>query len=45
LTRRVEEWDRIAKRRNLKKQQEFWKQQMAAMQEAGIAFHPEWAVK
>jgi multiple sugar transport system substrate-binding protein len=41
----VEEWDKITKRRNLKKQQEFWKQQMAAMQEAGIAFHPEWADK
>jgi len=43
LDQAAEEWDKITKRRNLKKQQEFWKQQMTAMQEAGISFHPEWA--
>jgi len=45
LDQAAEEWDKITKRRNLKKQQEFWKQQMSAMQEAGISFHPEWADK
>jgi maltose-binding protein MalE len=41
----VEEWDKITKRRNLKRQQEFWKQQMTAMTEAGITFRPELAEK
>ena len=41
----VEEWDKITKRRNLKRQQEFWQQQMTAMSEAGITFRPELADK
>lgn len=43
LDQAVEEWDKITKRRGLSKQQEFWKQQMAAMTEAGITFRPELA--
>jgi hypothetical protein len=39
----AEEWDKIIKRRGLKRQQEFWKQQMAAMKEAGVTFRPELA--
>jgi multiple sugar transport system substrate-binding protein len=45
LDQAAEDWDKITKRRNLKKQQEFWKQQMTAMQEAGITFRPEVADK
>src|SRR5262245_22525027 len=35
LDQAVEEWDKITKRRGLKKQQELWRQQMAAMKETG----------
>ena len=45
LDQAAEDWDKITKRRNLKKQQEFWQQQMTAMQEAGITFRPELADK
>jgi multiple sugar transport system substrate-binding protein len=45
LDQAAEDWDKITRRRNLKKQQEFWRQQMAAMQEAGITFRPELADK
>jgi multiple sugar transport system substrate-binding protein len=45
LDQAVEEWNKITKRRGLSKQQEFWKQQMTAMQEAGITFRPELAEK
>ena len=45
LDQAAEEWDKITKRRSLKKQQEFWHQQMAAMKEAGITFRPELADK
>lgn len=45
LDQAVEEWDKITKRRNVKRQQEFWKQQMTAMSEAGITFRPELAEK
>ena len=41
----AEEWNKITKRRGLKKQQEFWRQQMTGMQEAGISFRPELADK
>jgi multiple sugar transport system substrate-binding protein len=41
----AEEWNKITQRRNLKRQQEFWQQQMAAMTEAGITFRPELADK
>jgi hypothetical protein len=43
MNQAAEEWDKITKRRGLKRQQEFWQQQMAAMKEAGIAFRPELA--
>jgi multiple sugar transport system substrate-binding protein len=45
LDQAAEDWVKITKRRNLKKQQELWRQQMAAMQEAGITFRPELADK
>jgi multiple sugar transport system substrate-binding protein len=45
LDQAAEEWEKITKRRNLKKQQEFWLQQMAAMKEAGVTFRPELADK
>jgi len=45
LDQAVEEWDKITKRRNKKRQLEYWKQQMAAMTEAGITFRPELAEK
>ena len=45
LDQAVEEWDKITKRRGLKKQQELWLQQMAAMNETGITFRPELADK
>ena len=45
LDQAAEDWDKITRRRNLKKQQEFWRQQMAAMHEAGITFRPELADK
>jgi multiple sugar transport system substrate-binding protein len=45
LDQAVDEWNKITQRRNLKRQQEFWKQQMAAMQETGITFRPELADK
>jgi hypothetical protein len=43
LDQAAEDWEKITKRRNLKKQQEFWQHQMAAMKEAGITFRPELA--
>lgn len=43
LDQAAEEWDKITKRRNLKRQQEFWKIQEQAMKEAGITFRPELA--
>jgi multiple sugar transport system substrate-binding protein len=45
LDQAVEEWDKITKRRGLKKQQELWQQQLAAMQESGVTFRPELADK
>jgi multiple sugar transport system substrate-binding protein len=45
LDQAAEEWNKITQRRNLKRQQEFWQQQMAAMTEAGITFRPELAEK
>jgi multiple sugar transport system substrate-binding protein len=45
LDQAAEDWDKITKRRNLKKQQELWRQQMAAMEGAGISFRPELADK
>jgi multiple sugar transport system substrate-binding protein len=45
LDQAAEDWEKITKRRNLKKQQEFWQQQMTAMKEAGITFRPELADK
>jgi multiple sugar transport system substrate-binding protein len=45
LDQAVEEWDKITRRRGLKRQQEFWKQQMTAMKETGITFRPELADK
>jgi hypothetical protein len=38
LDQAAEEWNKITKRRGLSKQQEFWKQQLAAMKEGGITF-------
>jgi multiple sugar transport system substrate-binding protein len=45
LDQAAEDWDKITRRRGLKKQQELWSQQMAAMQEAGVTFRPELADK
>ncbi len=45
LDQAAEEWDKITRRRGLKRQQEFWKLQMSAMQEAGVTFRPELADK
>jgi multiple sugar transport system substrate-binding protein len=45
LDQAVEEWDKITKRRGLKKQQELWLQQMTAMKETGVTFRPELADK
>ena len=45
LDQAAEEWDKITKRRGLSKQKEFWKQQAAAMKEAGVTFRPELADK
>jgi multiple sugar transport system substrate-binding protein len=45
LDQAVEEWDKITQRRSVKRQQEFWKQQMTAMKETGITFRPELADK
>jgi multiple sugar transport system substrate-binding protein len=45
LDQAAEEWNKITKRRGLSKQQEFWKQQLAAMKEGGITFRPELADK
>ena len=45
LDQAAEEWDKITKRRSVRKQKEFWKQQMTAMEEAGITFRPELADK
>jgi multiple sugar transport system substrate-binding protein len=43
LDQAAEEWDKITKRRNKKRQLEYWSQQMAAMTAAGITFRPELA--
>jgi ABC-type glycerol-3-phosphate transport system substrate-binding protein len=45
LDQAAEDWDKVMRRRNLKKQQEFWRQQMAAMHEADITFRPRLADK
>ena len=45
LDQAAEEWDKITKWRSLSKQKEYWKQQVTAMQEAGITFRPELADK
>ena len=45
LDQAAEDWEKITKRRGLKRQQELWRQQMASMQEAGITFRPELADK
>jgi multiple sugar transport system substrate-binding protein len=45
LDQAAEDWEKITKRRGLKKQQELWQQQMAAMKEAGVTFRPELADK
>jgi multiple sugar transport system substrate-binding protein len=45
LNQAVEEWNKITKRRNKKRQLEYWEQQMAAMAETGITFRPELAEK
>jgi multiple sugar transport system substrate-binding protein len=45
LDQAAEEWDKITRRRGLKRQQEFWLQQLQAMKEAGITFRPELADK
>ena len=45
LDQAAAEWDRITKRRGLKRQQDLWRQQMAAMNEAGVTFRPELADK
>ncbi len=45
LDQAAEEWDKITKRRSLRKQKEFWKQQVTAMKEAGVTFRPELADK
>jgi multiple sugar transport system substrate-binding protein len=43
LDQAAEDWDKITKRRGLKRQQELWLQQMAAMKEAGVTFRPDLA--
>lgn len=43
LDRAAEEWEKITRRRGKKRQLEFWKQQMAAMEKSGITFRPELA--
>jgi len=43
LDQAAEEWDKITKRRNKKRQLQYWSQQMAAMTAAGITFRPELA--
>jgi multiple sugar transport system substrate-binding protein len=45
LDQAAEDWDKITKRRGLKRQQELWRQQMAAMKESGVTFRPELADK
>jgi multiple sugar transport system substrate-binding protein len=45
LDQAAEEWDKITKRRNKKRQLQYWSQQMAAMTEAGITYRPELAEK
>ncbi|MGH8059598.1 MAG: extracellular solute-binding protein [Candidatus Entotheonellia bacterium] len=45
LDEAAEEWQKITRRRNLKRQQELWLQQMAGMKEAGWTFRPELADK
>jgi len=43
LDQAAEEWDKITKRRNKKRQLQYWSQQMATMTAAGITFRPELA--
>lgn len=43
LDQAAEEWDKVTKRRNKKRQLQYWSQQMAAMTAAGITFRPELA--
>ncbi|HXH13998.1 MAG TPA: extracellular solute-binding protein [Alphaproteobacteria bacterium] len=45
LDQAAEDWDKITKRRGLKRQQELWRQQMASMKETGVTFRPELADK
>jgi hypothetical protein len=45
LDQAAAEWNKITKRRRLKRQKQFWLEQMAAMKEAGITFRPELAAK
>jgi hypothetical protein len=45
LDQAAEDWDKITKRRGLKRQQELWLQQMAAMKATGVTFRPELADK
>ena len=45
LDQAAEDWEKITKRRGLKRQQELWRQQMASMQATGITFRPELADK
>ena len=45
LDQAVEEWNKITQRRGMKRQQEFWQQQVTAMKEIGITFRPELADK
>ncbi len=43
LDKAAEEWNKITKRRGKKRQLEFWRAQMAAMEKSGITFRPELA--
>lgn len=43
LDQAAEDWEKITKRRGLKRQQELWRQQMASMKETGVTFRPELA--
>jgi multiple sugar transport system substrate-binding protein len=45
LDQAAKEWNKITKRRRLKRQKKFWLEQMAAMEKAGITFRPELADK
>jgi multiple sugar transport system substrate-binding protein len=45
LDEAAKEWDKITRRRGKKRQEGFWKHQMASMQASGITFRPELADK